>query len=542
MVMKCNACGTENEKGQEYCVYCGAPIPKKKKGVLIGIIVGIVAMLSIIIGVTTVLIVNQNNSKAYEESLELGTKYLAEMNYEQAIIQYQKLIDLEPKNEEGYLGLAKAYMGTGDYVTAESTIQEGITMTNAASLRDLLQLLYQERENVTISTRESNNLQEVEVSNVTLNSALITVIGDASYSDYSWNYGSGNVNYSSTTGVAEVTYTGFDGTCIYYDIATDGYIIDEKTSLPYANKKPNEVTFDSIESIFENIDGIITMEKLEEITGATPALSFDSTIGKNVVSVVYGNCLITIETDESGNIVDMNAWNQVAPIEQEWVTDSDLGSLSGEVIDAVTGQGVSATIKVREGHGKSGSIVEKIDTNSRGEYLFEGADGEYTFEVSKSGYITEYFEVEIANQVDVSDEDLVISPELAEGEIRVVLEWGDQPSDLDTHVGGILGDGSSFYISYFEKTYTRNGEVIANLDVDDTNGNGPETFTISDTNASFEYWVEDFTESGLLSSSGATVKVYLPNESSPKSFSVPSGLEYIWEVFKYENGQITAMY
>ncbi len=539
--MKCKACGTENQDGQEYCAYCGSTLKRKMNGKMIGVIAGGVTLAVIMIGILTMVLLNQHTTKVYEETLDKGEKYLAEMNYDQAIIEYQELIDLNPEKEDGYMGLANAYMGKYEYDLAEAAIQDGIKMTNASGLVSLLGVLYEQRDmNITGDNISTDDLVMVEVSNTTLNTSVLNIIGEYTYNDYAFKYGSGTVNYSSSTGVTEVTYSGFDGTCNYYNTTGDSYRVDSKTSQPYANRKPNEVTFATIHSIFNDIDGVITLEKFEKLVGGIATVSFDATTGKNMVSAVYGKCTINIECDESGNIVSTTAWNQIVPMEVSVIdTDEDLGSISGDVINAVTGQGTSAMITVREGHGTNGKVIEEIDTNSNGKYTFAYADGEYTFEVSKTDFITEFFEVEIKNQKDVTGEDLVISPELEEGEIRVVLEWGSEPSDLDTHARGTASNGSSFHVYYGNDAYYVEGETVASLDVDDTNGNGPETLTVYDREATFEYWIEDFTESGTMSQSGATVKVYLPGTSSPKIYEVPSGVGNTWEVFKYEDGEIS---
>lgn len=47
------------------------------------------------------------------EQLELGQKYLAEMNYEQAIVAFNKVIEIDAKQIDAYIGLADAYGASG---------------------------------------------------------------------------------------------------------------------------------------------------------------------------------------------------------------------------------------------------------------------------------------------------------------------------------------------------------------------------------------------------------------------------------------------
>ena len=57
--------------------------------------------------------------------------------------------------------------------------------------------------------------------------------------------------------------------------------------------------------------------------------------------------------------------------------------------------------------------------------------------------------------------------------------------------------------------------LLAELDVDDTNGYGPETITLNDLNGVYTYSVVDYRTTGTLQQYGATVKVYLPGKSAP---------------------------
>lgn len=62
----------------------------------------------------------------WQEHLDLGQKYLLDGDYEQAIIEFNKVIEIEPKNVDAYLGLAEAYVAAGDYDSAKMAIQKGI--------------------------------------------------------------------------------------------------------------------------------------------------------------------------------------------------------------------------------------------------------------------------------------------------------------------------------------------------------------------------------------------------------------------------------
>lgn len=58
------------------------------------------------------------------EQLELGKKSLMEQNYEEAIIAFQTVIELEPKHVEAYVGLVDTYVAMGDFEQAIFSLGE----------------------------------------------------------------------------------------------------------------------------------------------------------------------------------------------------------------------------------------------------------------------------------------------------------------------------------------------------------------------------------------------------------------------------------
>ena len=71
-----------------------------------------------------VLLPTSAKAKRVAEQLDLGAKYLSELNYEQAIAAYETAIEIDPKCEEAYLGLADVYIATGDYDKAVEILQK----------------------------------------------------------------------------------------------------------------------------------------------------------------------------------------------------------------------------------------------------------------------------------------------------------------------------------------------------------------------------------------------------------------------------------
>lgn len=86
---------------------------KRKITIISTIIISIVLLM--IIGVGGVKVVNANK---INNSLELGIKYLTEGNYEEAIITFEKVINIDNKNINAYIALANAYIADENYEKA----------------------------------------------------------------------------------------------------------------------------------------------------------------------------------------------------------------------------------------------------------------------------------------------------------------------------------------------------------------------------------------------------------------------------------------
>ncbi|MFC6602954.1 tetratricopeptide repeat protein [Ectobacillus funiculus] len=65
-------------------------------------------------------------AKEIREHLDLGNKYYAEAQYEEAIIEYEKVLELDEKNVEARIGLVKSYRALNKVVEARKVLVAGI--------------------------------------------------------------------------------------------------------------------------------------------------------------------------------------------------------------------------------------------------------------------------------------------------------------------------------------------------------------------------------------------------------------------------------
>ena len=106
------------------------PIKKKSKKVLI---VALTILVATVVIVIAVMAVHSNNpERRLKKQLELGERYLSELNYEQAVAAYRVAIEIDPKSVDAYLGLAVAYVGMDEYEEAVKSLTEGYEITKDA--------------------------------------------------------------------------------------------------------------------------------------------------------------------------------------------------------------------------------------------------------------------------------------------------------------------------------------------------------------------------------------------------------------------------
>lgn len=236
--------------------------------------------------------------------------------------------------------------------------------------------------------------------------------------------------------------------------------------------------------------------------------------------IKYAEHILLIDNEQSGN-----------------------GSAGGTLTDAINGRGISgAKLKLRtDWNNKTGSYVEgvELETDNSGKYYFENLPvGYYTVEASLHGYVTGYTNIIVLNTNPKTDFDFTITPLLAEDEIRIVLTWGDEPSDLDSHLIGRTPNDDTFNVYYSDKHYYFNDIEMANLDVDDTSSYGPETITILENiHGAYTYAVHDYShrsssDSTALSLSGAVVRVFVGSEQVGEYHVPTDQVGTYWTVFQ----------
>lgn len=230
---------------------------------------------------------------------------------------------------------------------------------------------------------------------------------------------------------------------------------------------------------------------------------------------------------------------------------SGMGGFHGVIRDAVTNEPLAdVTLKLYEGWNnpaESNTALRTFKTNGNGEFRYNTItilgniiglpSGNYTLTASKDGYSDTSYNIVV--YPGTTDENPAInetmSSEMNDEFYRIVLTWGMDPSDLDSHLVAETSSGEGIHVYYSRKNPYPH---YANLDRDDRNSEGPETITITNFEglSNIRYAVHDYTNqyeesSNALSNSGAVVRLYKGNQLL-RTFNVPTGYGGTeWDVF-----------
>ncbi len=176
----------------------------------------------------------------------------------------------------------------------------------------------------------------------------------------------------------------------------------------------------------------------------------------------------------------------------------------------------------------------KSDLEGKAPIPDEVQDGEHKLYVTKGN---EYVKTEgsfVLEQGEITSTPQVSLPKAVDFErIKIVLDWGEYPSDLDSHIV------SRDYHVYYSRMQQGNLE----LDRDDTSSYGPETVTIKEPAEDdvYKYYVFNYSDgdspySSRLSNSEAQVRVFIDNEFKTSFKITPTQEGITWHVFNIING------
>lgn len=239
------------------------------------------------------------------------------------------------------------------------------------------------------------------------------------------------------------------------------------------------------------------------------------------------------------------------------------GGITGKVINAITGTGVSGvTVSLYADLNSqpsplrtSATPVATTTTASNGTYSFSGrAAGAYTLTAGGTGYATGIgVAVVVGGQPARNVADLILPPALNTNGLYVVLTWGasgtNVPADLDLHITGPLSstDTSRFQVHSGNRARVSGTDTIATLDIADATGPGPEVASLRGAApaGTYRFYVKNISHmaspggKSLADSSDVRVDVFQGNRVIA-TFLPPAGDDgTVWEVFRFDGAKIT---
>ena len=193
------------------------------------------------------------------------------------------------------------------------------------------------------------------------------------------------------------------------------------------------------------------------------------------------------------------------------------------------------------------NVTVKLYGKARGEYFTDRngfasipnlPDGDYDMIVSARDYVSEDLSFKVRAGF-IPEYRFVLSRKLLNRNVRIVLQWGEHPYDLDLH----FEKEGGYHISYRNMITVADGSAW--LDRDDTCSYGPETVTVREMEDRTNYfvYVVDYTNRGYaesteLSRSCAVVKIY-NDDGFVASYSVPvSRRGNRWNVCTIKDGEV----
>ncbi len=150
-----------------------------------GIIIAAVLVIALIIAVL-VFMFSQGGKKSLEEYLDLGSKYLQEQDYDNAIAAFTEALKIDDMSVDAYLGLADAYVGKGDVDKAIEILETGYEKTGDERIQARLDEL---GDNINSLSETNSRIIDADwvdslqcafvVDNITLGESNITQAKDA---------------------------------------------------------------------------------------------------------------------------------------------------------------------------------------------------------------------------------------------------------------------------------------------------------------------------------------------------------------------------
>lgn len=221
-----------------------------------------------------------------------------------------------------------------------------------------------------------------------------------------------------------------------------------------------------------------------------------------------------------GEVEHFTTWNA----DQIYNTTYINGCVENADGEPVSGAQVTAT-------GESYTGTSRVYTNSDGNFRIPVRVDAYVRVSAAQQALVTPSRVYTTQTDEITDGSCLVLGDL---EVTVTLTWGENPSDLDTHLDGPASATDSrdrFHLYYGNRDLSVGGETIY-LDVDDTTSFGPEVTYLSDFPFDGTYYYSVYHYSGSSDIQASPARVELQINEDLYIYEPPAGTpSECWAVF-----------
>ncbi len=207
---------------------------KRKRILIIVLTIGVLLFAGLLVRS----IVLGGNGNKLQKQLNLGTKYLDDMDYEQALVAFEAALDIDPMNADAYLGIVEVYIRINEFEKALEVAKEGYEVTGDERLKEKMDMI------------ESGNI--FAANGWVMRSSCYDTDGNLLYyHQYTYNPKGQKASVArydangSETQYLELDYDGEDRPVTSYIIMDDGRLL--KTVFEYSNNGYRETEYSSID-------------------------------------------------------------------------------------------------------------------------------------------------------------------------------------------------------------------------------------------------------------------------------------------------------
>lgn len=159
------------------------------------LIIGVLSVVVIVcICLVSVIFLKPGKEDKILEQMDLGQKYLDQLEYDKALASYQAVLEIDPNYVEAYLGIVDVYMQQEKFDEALKYANEGYELTGDSRLEEKVQLLEDiiadlvPQENDGDDTVSENETVEEEVEEVPEETEQMQTVARTEREDYDGYY------------------------------------------------------------------------------------------------------------------------------------------------------------------------------------------------------------------------------------------------------------------------------------------------------------------------------------------------------------------